>query len=298
MWSVCGNRGLLCTEISRLAGFSCCRKRGFETNMITSTHGCEGGLRRPGRRSSEQRSGDWKELRLRPIVPRGTECRPLAGRPFVVGSCLGRAAIASRGGSRRQRPDRQTVAACKASVARRGALGRWAGRPEPVALRAQGPRDRRRSSSFGTEIAAVPARQVGSDGSRRPGNEMSPVTEIARCSLGDRCDQQAGSVGDTTGCGSDPARGGASPRGLRVAPQERQPTGRSTYRPGVRREGWPDPDGRPVRAEERKARRVAPSRRMLRAGQRCQGATPEPYRSGRRQASWAPRPRTWRLLSF
>ena len=85
--------------------------------------------------------------------------------------------------------------------------------------------NRRRSPSFGMVVAGRPDWQIGSVGSRRPGNGMSPAVTIERCSLGDRYGRQVGSAGDKTGCGSDPARGAGSRQGFRAASRGGQSTG-------------------------------------------------------------------------
>jgi hypothetical protein len=102
-----------------------------------------------------------------------------------------------------------------------------------------------------------------------------------------------------------PPAAARTPRGGWHATRSRDPSRarirsvRTAHRPGVRRPAGEDPDRQPVRAVGlgvRKARAFPP--RIPEGSAGFSGATPAAFRSGRRQASWAPRPRTWRLPLF
>jgi hypothetical protein len=221
------------------------------------------------------------------VVPRGT-AKPLVDGPFVVGTRVFARQRQPFGAVRAgMETIRQTVAARQAYTARWASFGWRESRPKPVALPAQGAQVRARLPSFGAAFADRPARQIGSDGSRRPGIEMSPADAIARCSLGSRRGGQADSVGDQAGCSSDPARGGGSPRRPWArGGSVRQPE-RPAYRPGVRRAERTEPGS--GRCGLRSRRREGSNLRAERS-ERTEGTRglPRNRTSGRRQASWAP----------
>jgi hypothetical protein len=154
----------------------------------------------------------------------------------------------------------------------------------------------RRGMAFRSCAAQGSARQDGSVGSRRPGNGMSSGGRRYGVPSG----TGAGAARTASVTRPDAVRAPQGVAGCRVALGRQgrfvsRPE-RPTYRPGVRRHDRMEPDSGRCKLRRRGRAASNPTGGVSERIGRLQGATPGPRGSGRRQASWAPRPRTWRLL--